>query len=225
MPIKSFIALITCYFLFAPLSVFAWSEEPEESDLSTANEYYYGSDDRNSSDNMMSDNNYIQEIEPQESRPPTYVKTRRAATTSYASDSGRLPKQIETGGEKVIVIDPHVHAWGAYNANGQLIRSGLATAGARWCEDIGRPCRTKTGVFRIASLGDRHCVSNKFPLGEGGAPMPYCMYFNGGQAIHGSNQLAAANLSHGCVRISVQEAQWLRFDFARTGTKVIVKPY
>lgn len=143
-----------------------------------------------------------------------------------SSNDGRLPNQISPPGEKVIVIDPRAHAWGAYLPDGQLIRSGLASAGAKWCKDRGRPCRTSVGSFRIFSLGNSDCVSSIYPLEDGGgAPMPYCMFFNGNQGLHGSNQLAQANISHGCVRVSVRDAEWLRFDFVRVGTKVIVKPY
>lgn len=141
---------------------------------------------------------------------------------NYAS---RLPTNIPAPNERLIVINPRFHVWGAYAETGKLIRAGLATAGGRWCQDIGRPCRTKTGVFRIHSLGDSDCISSLYPVGEGGAPMPYCMFFNGSQALHGSDHLAEANLSHGCVRISVNDAEWLRYNFARRGTKVIVQSY
>jgi len=145
----------------------------------------------------------------------------RGNSGSYAA---RLPQQIATR-EKVIVIDPRVHAWGAYDSRGNLIRGGIATAGSHWCEDIGRPCRTRVGSFRIASLGNSDCYSKIYPVGEGGAPMPYCMFFNGGQGIHGSYEVADANLSHGCVRVTVDDAEWIRYNFANVGTKVIVKSY
>jgi lipoprotein-anchoring transpeptidase ErfK/SrfK len=147
---------------------------------------------------------------------------RHAEFTEFSN----LPNTIATPGEKVVIVDPRVHAWGAYAANGKLIRSGLATAGASWCSDIGRPCRTKTGTFRIYSLGDSDCVSSKYPIDEGGgAPMPYCMYFNGSQGLHGSYNVVAGNASHGCVRMRVSDAEWLRFNFVNVGTKVIIKPY
>lgn len=142
-----------------------------------------------------------------------------------SSDNSRLPTQINSQGEDVIVVDPKVHAWGAYTATGKLIKSGLASAGAKWCPDLHRPCRTRTGIFRIYSLGNSDCISSRYPLGEGGAPMPYCMYFNGNQGLHGSHELAEANISHGCVRMSVDDAKWLRFNFSHVGTKVIVKSY
>lgn len=134
------------------------------------------------------------------------------------------PTTIADTGDKVIVINPRSHTWGAYSG-GRLLRSGLASAGSGWCADLGRSCRTKTGVFRIYSLGSSDCYSKRFPLGRGGAPMPYCMYFNGGQGLHGSDAVGPGNYSHGCVRVEVEDARWIRFNFARIGTKVIVKPY
>jgi len=128
-------------------------------------------------------------------------------------------------GEKIIIVDPNKHTWKAFSENGKLVKSGLATAGNRWCGDIGRPCKTKSGVFHVYSLGSSNCVSKKFPVGIGGAPMPYCMYFNGGQGIHGSHEVVPGNISHGCVRVHVSDARWLRYNFVRVGTKVVIKPY
>lgn len=127
--------------------------------------------------------------------------------------------------ERMIVVDPRRHTWKAYSASGKVLRSGMATAGSRWCSDIGRPCRTKSGTFRIHSLGSASCKSSKYPVGRGGAPMPYCMFFNGGQGLHGSYQVVAGNVSHGCVRLHVHDARWIRYNFAGIGTKVIIKPY
>lgn len=144
-----------------------------------------------------------------------------------------MPALIEPPGEKLIVVNPNVHAWGAYLPDGRLVRSGMATAGSNWCRDLHRACRTKAGSFRIYSLGSSGCKSRKFPLPRGGAPMPYCMFFNGGQALHGSYEVVAANASHGCVRLHVDDAEWLRFEFVDgpneynnyQGTRVIIKAY
>lgn len=148
-----------------------------------------------------------------------YKKTH--ASSSYAS---RLSPTAHYG-EKVIIINPRRHVWGAYSADGKLLRAGLATAGSSWCPDIHRACRTRSGTFRIYTLGSRSCYSKRYPVGRGGAPMPYCMFFNGNQGLHGSHEIAEANLSHGCVRISVSDAEWVRFNFATIGTKVIVMSY
>lgn len=148
------------------------------------------------------------------------------STSSFsARHSSGISQHIAPPGEKVIIVDPRAHAWGAYSADGKLIRSGMATAGSHWCRDLKRPCRTKPGVFRINSMGSSKCKSSKFPLGKGGAPMPYCMFFNGNQGLHGSYAVVNGNVSHGCVRVTVDSARWLRFNFANVGTKVIVRSY
>lgn len=145
-------------------------------------------------------------------------------TANYAS---RLPQSYSTGGVKTIVVDPNVHAWGAYSANGTLVRAGVAVAGASYCPDIHRGCKTRAGHFRISSLGSSSCKSHLYPRPRGGAPMPYCMFFNGSQGLHGSypGSIAEANLSHGCVRMTIPDAEWVRFNFASVGTRVVVRPY
>jgi len=172
--------------------------------------------------------NYLAELENANIQPEPedyeYYRPKKKASHHY-SYSSRLPAQIDSPNENVIIINPHKHVWGAYTADGKLVRSGLATAGGSWCRDIRRPCHTRTGVFRILSLGGPECVSKKYPVHKGGAPMPFCMYFNNSQAIHGSHELADANISHGCVRVSVSDARWIRFNFAEQGMKVIIKPY
>ena len=145
--------------------------------------------------------------------------------TSNSFSYSDLPQNIDSPGEKVILVDPRVHAWGAYDASGSLIRSGMASGGADWCEDMNSTCHTETGHFRIRSLGSANCKSPSFPLPRGGAPMPYCMYFTYTQALHGSNNVVDGNISHGCVRLHVSDARWLRYNFAEIGTLVVVLPY
>jgi lipoprotein-anchoring transpeptidase ErfK/SrfK len=147
----------------------------------------------------------------------------------FASFHSSIPAE----GQKKIIVDPRIHMWAAYNEEGKLVKSGVATAGKDYCPDIGRPCRTKVGTFRINSLGEANCRSRTFPVGRGGAPMPYCMFFNEGQALHGSYQVVHANISHGCVRLRIKDAKWLRYNFAEEataqnealGTIVIIKSY
>lgn len=162
--------------------------------------------------------------------PFSYAKKHPAS-----SKAPSMPTYINPPGEKVVVVDPSIHEWGAYDPDGTLVNSGIATAGNSWCKDIRRSCRTKVGSFRVYSLGSKGCKSSKFPIPRGGAPMPYCMFFNGGQALHGSapGNVIRANVSHGCVRLKVKDAEWLRFNFVEgptsqngfRGTRVIVRPY
>lgn len=159
-------------------------------------------------------------------RQEKYMQTERTVPVKQApSDyAARLPFHINVK-ERTVMVDPTVHAWGAYDSSGDLIKAGIATAGSDWCPDIGRACHTKPGSFRVASLGTPECKSSLYPRPHGGAPMPYCMFFNGNQGLHGSYQTAEANLSHGCVRLKVADAEWLRYNFVTVGTRVVVKPY
>jgi len=147
-------------------------------------------------------------------------------TTDYAA---RLPGHMDTNGKKLVLVDPNVHAWGAYNPDGQLIRAGIATAGGPQCPpDADKDdCRTGRGTFHITSLGSEDCYSKIYPRPHGGGLMPYCMFFNNGQALHGSpdNIVVEDNVSHGCVRMRIPDAEWMRNDFAEVGTKVVVKDY
>ena len=158
---------------------------------------------------------------------PVYTDNPKYDSVNYES---RLPHYLNTGGQKTVLIDPNVHAWGAYNENGELIRAGIATAGGAICPpdaDGELDCRTGMGTFHVTSLGGEDCYSKTYPRPKGGGLMPFCMYFNNGQALHGSpdNILLEANVSHGCVRMHIPDAEWMRYHFAQVGTKVIVVPY
>jgi lipoprotein-anchoring transpeptidase ErfK/SrfK len=153
----------------------------------------------------------------------------RAQNANYIAPNyaSRLPEHLDVGNEKTVLVDPNVHAWGAYDSSGSLIRAGQASAGSNWCPDLGRPCHTHAGTYHINSLGSPGCKSSEFPMPHGGAPMPYCMFFNRNQALHGApeGEVVDGNISHGCVRMHVPDAEWLRYNFANVGTKVIVLPY
>lgn len=138
-----------------------------------------------------------------------------------------LPKTVDTGNEKLILVDPKSYAWGAYDEQGNLVRGGIASAGANYCPDEGRSCKTTTGTFRIYSLGAEDCRSRTYPLGKGGSLMPYCMFFHKGESLHGSpdQMFTENNISHGCVHMRIPDVEWLRFNFAKVGTKVTVLPY
>jgi lipoprotein-anchoring transpeptidase ErfK/SrfK len=151
-------------------------------------------------------------------------------TQRFAADySSRLTAHMNTDGKKMVYVDPNVHAWGAYAADGQLIRAGIATAGGRVCPPDAdeADCRTGRGTYHITGLGGSGCYSKTYPRPDGGGLMPYCMYFNNGQALHGSPDdiVVEDNVSHGCVRMRIPDAEWLHNNFAQVGTKVVVAPY
>ncbi len=137
-----------------------------------------------------------------------------------------FPKTRVATGRKVIVFDPKLTAWAAYDANGHRVKTGRASGGKGYCADVGRSCRTPSGTYKIFSKKGADCKSSKFPIEtNGGAPMPYCMHFHKGFALHGSYNVPDYNASHGCVRVLPSAARWLNQDFADIGTTLIVRSY
>lgn len=123
------------------------------------------------------------------------------------------------------VYNPKTLTWKAINDDGSVARVGKGSSGRRYCPDIHRGCRTPTGTFTVQSKGGASCRSSRYPVGRGGSPMPYCMFFSKYYAIHGSYEVPNYNASHGCVRVTPTEARWLSKNFVKVGTKVVILPY
>ncbi|CAM2897095.1 L,D-transpeptidase [Legionella worsleiensis] len=123
------------------------------------------------------------------------------------------------------IFNPNTLTWKAINENGKVVRTGRGSGGKSYCPDVGRGCKTPSGVYRIISKGGPGCKSSRYPRGRGGAPMPYCMFFSKYYAVHGSPDVPNYNASHGCVRVKPSDAYWLSRNFMKIGTKVIIKPY
>lgn len=139
-------------------------------------------------------------------------------------DVSPLPAQISGYGMPTIRVELSQLAWGAYDPSGSLLRWGPVSGGKNWCADVRSQCQTATGSFTVYNKRGAGCTSKKFPIPRGGAPMPYCMFFHGGFALHGSATVPGYNASHGCVRIFTDDAKWLNQNFVSTGgTKVIVR--
>ena len=140
-------------------------------------------------------------------------------------DLSPLPVKLASSNRRTLLVNLGVQAFGAYDKNGDLVHWGPISGGRDWCEDVGRPCRTLTGRFSIIRKQGAECESSKFPIEtNGGAPMPYCMHYYRGYALHGST-LPGFHASHGCVRLFLDDAKWLNEEFAKIGTKVIVTRY
>ncbi|KTD21528.1 enhanced entry protein EnhA [Legionella lansingensis] len=148
-------------------------------------------------------------------------------------DFSPFPLEVDTEGEKLVVVDQDKLAWAAYGADGQLVRWGPISSGSDICSDrSSKTCRTMTGIFHFFSRENEKCRSNVFPIGRGGARMPYCMYFHKGFALHGSEDIPGHRASHGCVRMFTEDAKWMNHHFIdltndktqKLGTKVIIRP-
>ncbi|WP_200301923.1 L,D-transpeptidase family protein [Streptomyces adelaidensis] len=78
---------------------------------------------------------------------------------------------------------------------------------------------TREGVFQV-DFKSRDHVSTLYDT-----PMPYAMFFSGGQAVHYSSDFAARGYygaSHGCVNVRDEAAIASLFDQVRNGDKVVV---
>ena len=167
-----------------------------------------------------------------EDDPSTYITDDAGYvhhTVHYTLDRrGRsyFPLQIPATGEKQFIFDPKAAAWAAYDPNGKRVMTGGASGGNDICEDVGKPCRTVTGTFKVYNKRGADCKSGEYPVEtEGGAKMPYCMYFFQGYTIHAGYEVPVGNVSHGCIRVFPSAAKWLNEEFITLGTKVIVLSY
>nr|WP_229908949.1 L,D-transpeptidase family protein [Streptomyces griseosporeus] len=78
---------------------------------------------------------------------------------------------------------------------------------------------TREGVFHVY-WKSRHHVSTLYD-----SPMPYAMFFSGGQAVHYSYDFAArgyGGASHGCVNVRDETAIAQLFAQVRSGDKVVI---
>lgn len=150
-------------------------------------------------------------------------------TTHYLRDKrGRehFPLQTTATGRKQFIFDPQAYAWAAYDPQGHRVMTGGASGGRDFCPDVGQPCRTVTGTFRIYNKRGIDCRSGEYPVETtGGAKMPYCMYFFQGYTVHAAFDVPYANSSHGCIRVLPSAAKWLNEQFITIGTQVTVLPY
>lgn len=147
-------------------------------------------------------------------------------------DVAPFPRYVETNGEKTIFVSQKKLAWAAYDEAGELIWWGPASPGSGRCSGSEGDCITPSGAFRVIRKQDIDCISTAFPRrangDHGGAPMPYCMHFFRGYALHGSYDVPGYRDSHGCVRIFIEDARWLNEEFIDVpgtglkGTRVIV---
>ena len=151
-------------------------------------------------------------------------------TIYYAKDKrGRnyFPMKIKSTGEKRFVFDPKASAWAAYDEEGNRVLTGAGSAGVDACEEnAAQSCRTVTGTFRVYNKKGLECRSGEYPVEKnGGAKMPYCMYFHQGFTIHAAFDVPEHPSSHGCVRVFPSAAKWLNENFMTVGTKVIILAY
>lgn len=143
------------------------------------------------------------------------------------NELGPFIGKIDPPGQKLLIVDLRVFAFAAYDASGNLVYWGPATGGDQWCSDSDNNCMTAQGNFKIYRIQGADCVSHQFPLEtesglKGGSPMPYCMHYYRGYALHGANLAGFTNRSHGCIHLFNADAKWLKENFVELGTQIMV---
>ncbi len=131
------------------------------------------------------------------------------AMTAKASKR-KITKRCRTKG-RVLCIDKTRDKL-YYVNNGRIIKTMDARFGCA-------SSRTREGTFRVFRKR-RYTVSSLY-----GSPMPYSMFFSGGQAVHYSSDFASrgyAGCSHGCVNIRAKAKLRYVFNRIRLGDKVVV---
>lgn len=150
-----------------------------------------------------------------------YYEERNVNIDETVFPTSRKPER-----QNIFIFSPREHRWAVYNQDGERVGFGRATGGKDFCDDVKSECRTVIGKFQVFRKEDKDCASKTFPIDEGGgAPMPYCMFFYKGYAIHGSDHVIDGNVSHGCVRVTRRAAQWIHENYIHQGSYVLVLPY
>ncbi len=141
---------------------------------------------------------------PQVSAAPAVVML------SATSSSRRITQRCKTRG-RVLCIDKTRDKL-YYVKNGKVIKTMDARFG---CAST----RTREGTFRVFRKR-RYTISSLYHT-----PMPYSMFFSGGQAVHYSSDFARrgyAGCSHGCVNIRAKAKLRYVFNRIRLGDRVVV---
>jgi len=142
-----------------------------------------------------------------------------------------LPRFDDRYQGKVVVVDLRQLAWAAYQ-QGRLVMWGTANGGSKICKETGKPgCKTSVGIFSVLHIAGAGKKSDQYPIDcvdkkKCGHPMPYFMKFkSSGEGLHGNKWLVGRNASHGCIRISVDDARFLGKEFAFIGMPIIISEY
>lgn len=131
-------------------------------------------------------------------------------TTGSTSGGSKIDPRCKYSGRALCIDKTRDKLY--YMKNSKIIRTFDARFG---CAST----RTREGRFRV-NWKSRNHVSSIYHT-----PMPYAMFFSGGQAVHYSSDFARRGYngcSHGCVNIRNKSGiRWV-FDRVRVGDRVIV---
>ena len=132
-----------------------------------------------------------------------------ASTHTAVAAAPHLDRRCQSG--RVLCIDKSGRTL-RWVVGGKVKMTMAARFGAR-------STPTREGTFKVYRKSRDH-VSHEY-----GSPMPFAMFFSGGQAVHYSSDFAArgyAGASHGCVNIRDRGKVRRLFDQVRVGDRVVV---
>ena len=143
-------------------------------------------------------------------RPPTKAElTNAPPPSSHANRPGTLDPRCTTG--RVLCIDKSSRTL-RWVVDGKVRKTVDVRFGSE-------ETPTRDGAFSVRSKSRDH-VSSIFHT-----PMPFAMFFSGGQAVHYSSDFAARGYngaSHGCVNVRDRDAVAWLYDQVDVGDTVIV---
>jgi hypothetical protein len=143
------------------------------------------------------------------SAPAAKAAAKPAAKNVLVPGKLRLDKRCMTG--RIICVNKKTRKV-AFLYNGKLLATGDARFGAPRTP-------TRNGYFKLQRKSKNH-VSSIYK-----SPMPYAMFFSGGQAIHYSADFKARGYngaSHGCVNMrDKKKIAWI-FARVKVGDRVLV---
>lgn len=216
----------------------AWANQPYGAELCNRSDYYCHKVERGDSWEKLWPDDEQRDIVKRINRmnirlrPDMTIAVPKNLSALTIYDVAPFPRYIDPAGEKLILISQQHLAWAAYSPEGELIWWGPISSGKDLCGDVKGTCRTPGGSYRIIRKQGSTCRSTQFPARRGragGAPMPYCMHYFRGYALHGFPIVPGERASHGCIRLFVEDARWLNEHFINTpkrgkgGTRVILE--
>ncbi len=140
---------------------------------------------------------------------PSEAELSGEAEDTATNTPGALDPRCETG--RVLCIDKTSSTL-RWVVDGEVLRTLDTRFGASYTP-------TREGQFSVESKSRDH-VSSLFD-----SPMPFAMFFSGGQAVHYSSDFAArgyAGASHGCVNIRDYDGLAALYDEVQVGDAVVV---
>ncbi|WP_242440553.1 L,D-transpeptidase family protein [Streptomyces sp. CB02923] len=150
-------------------------------------------------------------------RPPTRAQLHPPAKKTAKKPVGKPPRKPAVRRDRrcmtgrVLCISKRSNTL-AWMVNGKVRSAMDVRFGAQYTP-------TREGTFRIAFKSRRH-VSSIYHT-----PMPYAMFFSGGQAVHYSADFAAhgyRGASHGCVNVRDRTKVATLFQEVKPGDKVVI---